>query len=279
MPDNAVSISDRSEAPEGAQIITGPGGGLYYVPGADGDAGGDSNSASVDDEIRDSVTDREEYEDAELRQRVDEAFFDEEKTEAVEAHLSESLDVERVNIDNVDRLDSSPDHSYEDTLIGIAEELTRLEEAGHLENVNEVDVSEKFTEDGDGPTGAVAMYYHEPGPKIDRERSLMINGELLDKYVDEDREMAEDVVAHEAGHALQWQAFEDGRLDQEAMRRDLSDEEKELVEDELGGLAASHRMEFFAEAYLEVVRGGELSEESNQLLAFYSGERDAPPEL
>ena len=38
VPDNAVSISDRSEAPEGAQIITGPGGGLYYVPGGDGDS-------------------------------------------------------------------------------------------------------------------------------------------------------------------------------------------------------------------------------------------------
>ena len=42
VPDNAVSISDRSEAPEGANVITGPRGGLYYVPGGDSD--GDSSS-------------------------------------------------------------------------------------------------------------------------------------------------------------------------------------------------------------------------------------------
>lgn len=36
VPDNAVSISDRSEAPEDAQIVTGERGGLYYLP-ADGE--------------------------------------------------------------------------------------------------------------------------------------------------------------------------------------------------------------------------------------------------
>jgi len=38
VPDNAVSISDRSEAPEGASVIEGPSGGLYYVPGGGEDS-------------------------------------------------------------------------------------------------------------------------------------------------------------------------------------------------------------------------------------------------
>lgn len=41
VPDDAVGISDRSEAPEDAQIVEGPGGGLYYVPGGDGGEGRD----------------------------------------------------------------------------------------------------------------------------------------------------------------------------------------------------------------------------------------------
>jgi len=51
VPPNAVSISDRSEAPEGASIVKGPGGGLYYVPAgnADGGAASGDSTASVDD--------------------------------------------------------------------------------------------------------------------------------------------------------------------------------------------------------------------------------------
>lgn len=36
VPDGAISISDPSDAPAGANIISGPRGGLYYVPGAAG---------------------------------------------------------------------------------------------------------------------------------------------------------------------------------------------------------------------------------------------------
>ena len=44
VPDNAVSISDRSEAPEGAQIVEGDRGGLYYIPPGEGDGeGGESD--------------------------------------------------------------------------------------------------------------------------------------------------------------------------------------------------------------------------------------------
>jgi len=56
VPDNAVDISDPSEAPEGADIITGPQGGTYYVPPDEGDGtddGGDSGTrgATTTDEL------------------------------------------------------------------------------------------------------------------------------------------------------------------------------------------------------------------------------------
>lgn len=45
VPDDAVSIDDPSEAPEDARTVTGPRGGLYYVPG-DGDGGGDGDGVA-----------------------------------------------------------------------------------------------------------------------------------------------------------------------------------------------------------------------------------------
>jgi len=48
VPDNAVSISDPSEAPEGARTVTGPGGGNYYIP-----PGEDGDGATRPDGIRD----------------------------------------------------------------------------------------------------------------------------------------------------------------------------------------------------------------------------------
>jgi len=49
VPDNAVSIDSRDEAPEGAKVIEGERGGLYYVPeGEDGDGDGDGPPESVD---------------------------------------------------------------------------------------------------------------------------------------------------------------------------------------------------------------------------------------
>jgi len=50
IPDNAVSIQDRSEAPEDAEIITGQRGGLYYVPsGNGGEDAGSENIATAED--------------------------------------------------------------------------------------------------------------------------------------------------------------------------------------------------------------------------------------
>ena len=48
VPENAVSISDPSEAPEDANVIEGPQGGLYYVP-AGGGGGGDLADRADDD--------------------------------------------------------------------------------------------------------------------------------------------------------------------------------------------------------------------------------------
>jgi len=46
VPDSAIPIDSRSEAPEGAQIVTGDRGGLYYLPAGEG--GESDNGATVD---------------------------------------------------------------------------------------------------------------------------------------------------------------------------------------------------------------------------------------
>lgn len=58
VPDNAVSIDDASEAPEGASVINGPRGGLYYVPGGvDDGADGGSDNLSASPEFSDDPPD------------------------------------------------------------------------------------------------------------------------------------------------------------------------------------------------------------------------------
>lgn len=47
VPDNAVNISDRSEAPEDAEIVEGDRGGLYYIP-PNKDNGGDEEKSTID---------------------------------------------------------------------------------------------------------------------------------------------------------------------------------------------------------------------------------------
>jgi hypothetical protein len=61
VPDAAIPIKDRSEAPEGAQIIEGERGGLYYLPGADadGEETGDVEPSANDaepDEIANAIS-------------------------------------------------------------------------------------------------------------------------------------------------------------------------------------------------------------------------------
>jgi hypothetical protein len=48
VPDNAIRIDSRDEAPEGAQVIEGDRGGLYYVPEGEEPAGDDQDLSDVD---------------------------------------------------------------------------------------------------------------------------------------------------------------------------------------------------------------------------------------
>lgn len=60
VPENAVSIRHKSEAPEGAQTVTGPRGGLYYVPGTGEDKdGSDNGSGGRTQEWREEFQDRD----------------------------------------------------------------------------------------------------------------------------------------------------------------------------------------------------------------------------
>lgn len=77
VPDNAVSIDSESEAPEGARTLTGPQGGLYYVPSGDDDR--DDESDGADDES-DSETFDESWSQQDLPEDMDPTNADTVKT-------------------------------------------------------------------------------------------------------------------------------------------------------------------------------------------------------
>ena len=64
IPDNAVNIQDRSEAPEGAEIIEGDRGGLYYIP-----ENGESDTRNESDEVVNNIVESVDISDTVESQR------------------------------------------------------------------------------------------------------------------------------------------------------------------------------------------------------------------
>jgi hypothetical protein len=72
VPDNAVSITDPSEAPADANVIEGPQGGLYYVPADGGDADDANDSDDLKERANDDGTiDAENLQEGDVVQRGD----------------------------------------------------------------------------------------------------------------------------------------------------------------------------------------------------------------
>jgi hypothetical protein len=73
VPDNAVSIQDPSEAPEGANVVKGDRGGLYYIPVSEDEDGedGDGDGVTQPDEVEAPLDERlvQAYVDGEIDNR------------------------------------------------------------------------------------------------------------------------------------------------------------------------------------------------------------------
>ena len=71
VPDNAVPIDSRADAPDGAQIVEGERGGLYYVPVGEGD--GDESTGDLEERANeDGTIDAENLQEGDVVQKGDE---------------------------------------------------------------------------------------------------------------------------------------------------------------------------------------------------------------
>ena len=229
VPDNAVSISDRSEAPEGAQIITGPGGGLYYVPGSDGDTG-----------------------DSEARQRVQDiaesdASEDEKKAE-LESVVSDTTGVESVNFDNFD----------EQQATATSDALVALGEAGETDGIQEIttDVSDEMT-----ARDSVANY--DPFEQTIRIDAGSFTQEKAQEWGDQGYlagDSIQHLVAHEVGHARHFQNEIDGQsAGMQAQAQEIPEDAREPFAEQVSVYAVENPNEMVAELYAMQVQGEDMT--------------------
>ena len=102
VPDNAVSISDRSEAPEGATIIEGDRGGLYYIPAGEGDGGEGIPEGQEDEAVKSAIADMDiDAEDEALGERATEKY---EKNAIQNADNLKDPEVAKEMFDNIGEL-------------------------------------------------------------------------------------------------------------------------------------------------------------------------------
>jgi hypothetical protein len=250
VPDNAVAIDDRSEAPEGAQIVEGDRGGLYYVPAGE-DAGEDD--FEVSDEGQESISRIEKIAQEEggelgtFEQRSDIAEIVQEYT-GVETSFRGDLE-----------------ESAE-----MSKHLIRMEDAGQLDRLSSFAYS--LT---DMPSKSASGHYNK------QTRQVSINPDVIESEQLEEWEEVnhiggssmEWVVTHEVGHHNHVESIRE-RDDMELKdltKRDLTEDEEAMIQDELSDYAASQPLELVAEMYAGKAQGREFSEGMESLYDEFGG--------
>jgi len=236
VPDNAVSISDRSEAPEGASVIEGPGGGLYYVPGGGGD-GGDADTQS------------------DVEQRVDEVL---ESDQADWKKRDELQDVteEATGISSVRYDDFSPEQAADATRA-----FSALADADQTDGISGITSSLSEQTRGSNPNAALAYKPQRNSVEISPE---FFSDEQAQEWADDNHLAGDSVnhlVSHEVGHHQHFEAHRNGDIDMaEVKEYEFTPQERNMVETELSDYAAASPLEFVAESYGVKATGGELSD-------------------
>jgi len=246
VPDNAVSISDRSEAPDDASVIEGPSGGLYYVPGDDGGGNDASQAAPSPNEVQQEVS----------------QILDDEGIEGLENHVSEKTGIEEVNLPSMDGGEG---------LQKLTSSLTMAGELGLTEGVESIEL---------GSTG------DEFGAYRFNDGTLNMNFDLSEDDFAEIPDGAttgndsEWFVVHELAHSEHGQNvdvveqgetfFEQGMSvsrDGEWVGRDRVD----MVEDEVSEYARSNPGEFVAEVFAGLALGEEYSDDVMEVYDEFDG--------
>lgn len=232
VPDDAVSISDPSEAPEDASIIQGPGGGTYYIPGGgdvEGGSGGSETDARIDDIVSSDAADSE-------------------KKSELEGVVTDSTGVESVDLGGFD-VEQSENAARAFAALGDAGQTDGLEaiSATPSDEMQEHDAagnydpfSREIRFDPDSFTEEKAEEWGESG---------YLAGDDLNH-----------VVAHEVGHHRHFQNEVDGQsAGMQAQTQEIPADAEQAFAEEVSVYAVKNPNEMVAELYAMQVHGEELT--------------------
>ena len=236
VPDNAVSISDRSEAPEGATVVEGDRGGLYYVPEGESGNGGDTRTPG---EIQEDV-----------RSRLDSADDPFQESADIVAEAGDMGDV------------TMPTADTREDLVQLTSTLAYAGERGMLDPVEGVDT---------GPQGDAVAAFRANDNTL-RFKENVSNGEM-EGSAEEGKTVGDDLewlVLHELGHAHHFEEFDSldeiGDMldtgmsvgpDGEWLGRDRVD----MVDEEVSSYGRTSHGEFVAEVFSGLAMGQEFDDD------------------
>ena len=243
VPDNAVSIDDPSEAPEGAQIVEGDRGGLYYVPSG----GGGEDTVQDPQQTEQEVTEIIENED----------------NEALENYIAEQTDVEDVDLPLMEM--------SEDDKVQLSATLAHAGEVGMTENIDEIN-----TETPGDAYGVFNFNTKELGFSFD------LSSDTFQEDYDEDYAVGDDLeylALHEMAHSqhemqLSEEEYNEVADNTLAVNREgewVGMERADAVEDNVSTYAVKNGAELVAEMFAGLAMGEEYSDDMMEIYEEYDG--------
>jgi hypothetical protein len=263
VPDSAIPIDSRSEAPEGAQIVTGERGGLYYIP-----AGATKSDDSSNGGPADASVSREKLDD--LKQRTDSP---EEFGQEVVDEIGDGLGIEVNDIEgeNITERQAEAIGASMDMLTRANEE--RMNNLGSfLDDTSRSQLDEGLRVIDNQMAGNHAQYNSQH-----KFIEVNINGfedidpEDTDLLVAREDSFLEDILIHEIGHALHHQAVDE----QGGSLSDIRDIDipEDRIKEEISPGAAMNPTEAAAEMFLYQSLGNDLPDDLQDV---YDNDLQAP---
>jgi hypothetical protein len=233
VPDNAVSISDRSEAPEDAQVITGPGGGLYYVP-----SGGEDGDDSV-------VSDGGLDDTAELDELAEQSESTQEFAEAVSTGIEEQTGIQT-------ELDASKLDEGQITNVGNVVKSLAVADSERMNELGDYLENGIQTIDNENKEFIAVFDPDSESIKINAGKFKKPDEIGEDVVVAREDHFREDTMIHEIGHAFHQMEFEESdiRKSQAFGGGGVSEITNKEVSEHLSAYADTTRAEFVAEMFL-----------------------------
>lgn len=236
VPDNAVSISDASEAPDDARVVQGERGGLYYIPG-----GGDGEEEADGDDDQDSggegVSVPEEWDSIDT-------------VDGLEGILGEFTD--DLFRDNL-VLDGVTDEMAAD----YADALGRVSQTGALDRMNIFTTAEEGSENGHWNETRKRMYINPDQVNEDIMASDHEKGWISTEHPAQ-------TILHEAGHALHFggmSGHQEMLMDTRSFREREGETPEAEIAAEVSDVATQNPKEFVCEVFAGLLNGEAYDDE------------------